>query len=104
MTMATMSITDLRQRMGELLQRVRKQPVVVTRRGRPQAVIIDYEQYKAMTAKLESMATDTQAKSKVQLLIEEMQDKYAQYPSFTQALLAERAREREREAHILRSG
>ncbi len=42
--------------------------------------------------------TDTQS------LIQELQDEYTKYPSFTQALLADRAAEREREESKLRSG
>lgn|SRR5581483_2211312 len=41
--------------------------------------------------------TDTQS------LIQELQDEYTKYPSFTHALLAERAAEREREETKLRS-
>lgn len=106
MTIATMSVTELRREVGKLLQMLQKGPVILTRRGCPQAVVLGYDEYQKMKAKLEEfekLPAGAPESMSVKSLIEEMQIKYAQYPSFTQALLAERAREREREARTLRS-
>jgi len=52
MTLATVSITDLRREAGKLLQRAKEEPLVITRQGRPQAVILDYVEYKRLKERL----------------------------------------------------
>ena len=106
MTIATISVTELRRGIEKLLQMLQKGAVIVTCRGCPQAVVLSYDEYQKMKAKLEELEKPPAGAPEsrgVKSLIEEMQIKYAQYPSFTQALLAERAREREREARTLHS-
>jgi len=46
-------ISDLRTRARELLARAKEEPVVITQRGRPQVVVVDYESYNEMVAALE---------------------------------------------------
>ena len=41
--------SDLRYKLREVLQRVREHPVVLTWRGRPRAVLMDYDAYAEMT-------------------------------------------------------
>lgn len=41
--------SDLRNKLNEVLQRVREHPVVLTWRGRPRAVLVDYDAYSEMT-------------------------------------------------------
>lgn len=48
-------ISDLRTRARELLARVKEEPVVITQRSRPQAVVVDYESYNKMVARLEAL-------------------------------------------------
>lgn len=43
------TISDLRYKAREVLQRLREQPIVLTQRGRPRAVLLDYEAYNEMT-------------------------------------------------------
>jgi prevent-host-death family protein len=111
MTVATMPITELRRKTREILVRVKRGPIVVTRRGRPEAIVIGYDDYKEMTAQLEELQrikgrnelAGASAQAGIRAMIKEMQGKYAKYPSFNEALLAERAREREREERNLRA-
>jgi prevent-host-death family protein len=46
-------ISDLRTRARELLTRIKEEPVVITQRGRPQAVVVSYESYNEMVEALE---------------------------------------------------
>ena len=46
-------ISDLRTKARELLARVKEEPVVITQRNRPEAVVVDYESYNEMVARLE---------------------------------------------------
>ena len=112
MTLTTVSVSDLRRETTRLLQQAKEGPLIVTKRGRPQVVVLDYVEYSKLKDQLAEPGDETLpeealfpelAQSRVRTLIEEMQRKYAKYPSFTQALLAERARERAREAKDLRS-
>jgi prevent-host-death family protein len=41
--------SDLRHKLSEVLQKVKKSPVVLTWRGRPRAVLIDYDAYSEIT-------------------------------------------------------
>lgn len=111
MVIATMPITELRRRTGEVLLRVKREPIIVTCRGRPEVIVIDYDAYREMAAKLEELERIKEQdkppaipiRTGVKTLIKEMQAKYAKYPSFNEALLTERAREREREKRRLRA-
>jgi len=47
--MLTMTSLDAQQRFGALIDASRRQPVTVTRRGRPVAVVLSYEDYQART-------------------------------------------------------
>ncbi|RLC56478.1 MAG: type II toxin-antitoxin system Phd/YefM family antitoxin [Chloroflexi bacterium] len=38
-------ISDLRYRAKEVLQRVKKQPIILTQRGRARAVLVDFDAY-----------------------------------------------------------
>jgi len=112
MTLATVSVTDLRREVGRLLRRAKEEPVIITKQGRPQVVILDYVEYRKLKERLtelegqvrsEEMLAPSPSQSKIKTLIKELQGKYAGYPSLTEALLTERARERAREAENLRS-
>ena len=55
MTIAVMPISDLSRKRKDLLARVKREPVVVTKRGHPKAVIVDYDSYREMAARLEEL-------------------------------------------------
>ena len=55
--MLVMPISDLRNKGRDALKKVQQQPAVITQRGRPQAVLVDYEQYNVMTSRLEALET-----------------------------------------------
>lgn len=42
-------MSDLRHRVNEVLQKIKEQPIVLTWRGRPRAVLMDYDAYSDMT-------------------------------------------------------
>ena len=48
-----MSMADARQHLAEAIDRTRKGPVTLTRRGRPAAVLVDAEEYDRMISDLE---------------------------------------------------
>jgi prevent-host-death family protein len=48
-------ISDLRSKARELLVRVKEEPVIITQRSRPEAVVVDYESYNEMVARLEAL-------------------------------------------------
>jgi prevent-host-death family protein len=48
-------ISDLRVRARELVAAAREEPTVITQRGRPQVVMIAYENYNEMVARLERL-------------------------------------------------
>ena len=48
-------ISDLRARARELVAAARKEPMVITQRGRPQVVMLAYESYNEMVAGLERL-------------------------------------------------
>jgi len=50
-----MPISDLRNRGQDTLKKVQRQPAVITQRGRPQAVLVSYEQYNDMISRLETL-------------------------------------------------
>jgi prevent-host-death family protein len=41
-------ISDLRNKAKDILERVKEQPIIITQRGRPKAVLMDYEAYNKM--------------------------------------------------------
>lgn len=46
-------IADLRNKAKEILDQVRRQPVVITQKGRPRAVLVDYDAYNELIERLE---------------------------------------------------
>jgi len=50
-----MPISDLRNKGRDVLKKVQQQPAVITQRGRPRAVLVDYEQYNDMISRLEAL-------------------------------------------------
>ncbi len=50
-------ISDLRNKGRDVLKKVQQQPAVITQRGRPQAVLVNYEQYNDMVDRLETLET-----------------------------------------------
>jgi prevent-host-death family protein len=53
--LAILPISDLRTKSRELLARVKEEPVVITQRSRPEAVVVGYESYNEMVARLEAL-------------------------------------------------
>lgn len=53
--LSILPISDLRTRARELLVFAREEPVVITQRGRPQVVMLAYESYNEMVARLEAL-------------------------------------------------
>jgi len=51
------TVSDLRYKTKEVFRKLKDQPVVLTQRGRPQAVLVDYETYAEMTARQEALET-----------------------------------------------
>jgi antitoxin Phd len=49
----TMSVGDARQHLADAIERTRRGPVTLTRRGRPAAVLVDAGEFQRMTADLE---------------------------------------------------
>ena len=55
MTVVSLSIlpvSDLRNKAKDVLKRVQTQPIVITQRSRPRAVLVEYEQYNEMARRL----------------------------------------------------
>ena len=48
-------ISDLRNKAKDVLKRVQTQPIVITQRSRPQAVLVEYEHYNEMARRLEAL-------------------------------------------------
>jgi prevent-host-death family protein len=48
-------VSDLRYKTKEVFRKLKEQPVVLTQRGRPQAVLVDYETYTEMAARQEAL-------------------------------------------------
>ncbi|MBC8262666.1 MAG: type II toxin-antitoxin system Phd/YefM family antitoxin [Anaerolineales bacterium] len=48
-------ISDLRARAREVITTAKMEPTVITQRGRPQVVMIAYESYNEMVARLEAL-------------------------------------------------
>ena len=76
-------ISDLRTRARELLARVKEEPVVITQRSRPQAVVVDYESYNEMVARLEALEDARDA-----LIIEKALAKGGEFVSFDEMINA----------------
>lgn len=49
--------SDLRRLSGEILRQLQEHPVVLTLRGRPRAVLVDYEAYNRMVRRQEALET-----------------------------------------------
>ena len=45
LALPVLPISDLRSKAKEVLQRVKKQPIVLTQRGRARAVLVDFDTY-----------------------------------------------------------
>lgn len=48
-------ISDLRYKAKKILELVKEQPIVLTQRGRPRAVLIDYDTYNEMTRRQQAL-------------------------------------------------
>jgi len=48
-------VTDFRSKAKETLEVLRSHPVILTQRGRPSAVLVDYDQYRALQAQIEDL-------------------------------------------------
>ena len=48
-------VSDLRTKAREVLARVKEEPVVITQRSRPEAVVVAYVSYNEMVARLEAL-------------------------------------------------
>lgn len=46
-------IADLRNKAKEVLEQVRQQPIVITQKGRPRAVLVDYDAYNELIEQVE---------------------------------------------------
>lgn len=55
MAIGVIPISNLSRKMKELLAQVKREPVVVTKRGYPQMVVVDYDSYREMAARLEEL-------------------------------------------------
>ncbi len=53
--MAQVDATEFKKRSGELVERVIKEEVIIRKRKRPVAVVVDYEKYMDMKKKLEDL-------------------------------------------------
>ena len=74
-------ISDLRTKARELLARVKEEPVVITQRSRPEAVVVDYESYNEMVARLEVLENTRDA-----LIIERAMAKSKDFVSFDELI------------------
>ena len=48
-------VTDFRSRAKETLDELHERPVVLTQRGRPSAILLDYESYRSLVARLDEL-------------------------------------------------
>ena len=48
-------ITDFRNKIKEVLEQVKKAPVILTQRSRPAAVVVDYAAYQEQAERLEEL-------------------------------------------------
>jgi len=48
-------VTDFRSRAKETLDEIRESPVILTQRGRPSAVLVKYDAYRALQARIEEL-------------------------------------------------
>lgn len=54
-TVPLYTVSDLRYKTKEVFRRLKEQPVVLLQRGRPQAVLVDYQEFVAMEARQEAL-------------------------------------------------
>jgi prevent-host-death family protein len=52
-------VSDLRSNATNYLEQVKEQPFIITQRGRPRAVLVDYERYGQMAGRVEDTAVYT---------------------------------------------
>jgi prevent-host-death family protein len=48
-------VTDFRNKIKEVLEQVKKNPVILTQRSHPTAVVVDYETYQEQAERLEEL-------------------------------------------------
>jgi len=53
--MVKVSATEFKRRSGEYIERALKEEVVIQKRNRPVAVVVDYDKYRELQKKLEEM-------------------------------------------------
>ncbi len=53
--MVKVSASDFKKRSGEYLEKALKEEVVVSKRNRPTAVVVDYETYEALKKRVETL-------------------------------------------------
>lgn len=65
-----MPVTDLRRQTKEVIDSIQKngEIVYITQHGRPTVVLVDYEQYEAMKAKLAEQQSQTRNQKAIELL------------------------------------
>jgi prevent-host-death family protein len=51
------TVSDLRYKTKEVFRKLKERPVVLTQRGRPRAVLVDYAAYAEMTERQEALET-----------------------------------------------
>lgn len=54
MTIQIMNVSDVRQRLSQLLSRL-SHPIYITVHGKPSAVIVSYETYEGLLARMEDL-------------------------------------------------
>ena len=59
-------ITDLRKNAMNSLEAVKENPIVITRRGRPCAVLVDYKEYRQLIERLERLQMEASQKEEVE--------------------------------------
>ncbi len=57
-------VTDLRTNITHYLEQLEENPIVVTKRGRPCAVLLDYVQYQRLMERLENLRVRKEAQEK----------------------------------------
>ena len=53
--MKEFSVTDARQDLPSLIRKSQKEPIVISRHGKPQAVVISYQQYEEFLDAVEEL-------------------------------------------------
>ncbi len=71
-------ISDLRYRTKEIFKLLKERPVILTQHGRPQAVLVDYETYRQMAQRQQSLEDARDA-----FLLQRAQESSAGYLPFS---------------------